>query len=147
MPTRDVPYPAFNFLVNFDNFETFGGFQDASGLQTEVTVSEYRNGNEKLNHVRKVQGVHKVGDVTLKRGIIKSADLWEWIQQTRTQGPAAKKEVSIVLRDEAGNPVQTWNLHKVIPLKYTGPTFAGKGGGDVAMEELVLSSEGLDLAT
>ena len=83
--------------------------------------------------------------MTLKRGVVNSADMWAWIQDTRTKGPDAKREVSITLRDEAGAPVQTWKLHAVIPLKYTGPTFAGKGGGDVAMEELVLSSEGLDL--
>jgi phage tail-like protein len=146
MATRDVPYPAFNFVVNIGQGEAFGGFSDVAGLQTELTVSEYRNGNEKLNHVRKVQGVHKVGDVTLKRGIVNSKDMWAWIQSARTQGPAAKLEVSITLRDEAGQAVQTWNLHRVIPLKYTGPTLAGKGGGDVAMEELVLSAEGLDLA-
>jgi phage tail-like protein len=143
---RTTPYPAFNFIVNIGTGEAFGGFSDVSGLQTEITVAEYRNGNEKLNHVRKVQGVHKVGDVTLKRGVVNSGDMWSWIQDTRTKGPDAKREVSIILRDEAGKPVQTWNLHSVIPLKYTGPTFAGKGGGDVAMEELVLSSEGLDLA-
>jgi phage tail-like protein len=144
---RQIPYPAFNFIVNIGSGEAFGGFSDASGLQTEITVAEYRNGNEKLNHVRKIQGVHKVGDVTLKRGVVNSADMWTWIQDTRTKGPDAKREVSIALRDEAGTTVQTWKLHGVIPLKYTGPTFAGKGGGDVAMEELVLSSEGLDLAT
>jgi phage tail-like protein len=146
MAERTTPYPAFNFIVNIGTGEAFGGFSDVSGLQTEITVSEYRNGNEKLNHVRKVQSVHKVGDVTLKRGLVKSADMWSWIQDTRIKGPDAKREVSIVLRDEAGQPVQTWNLHNVIPLKYTGPTFAAKGGGDVAMEELVLSAEGLDLA-
>ena len=31
-----------------------------------------------------------------------------------------------------------------MPLKYTGPTLAAKGGGDVAMEELVLSIESLE---
>ena len=144
---RNTPYPAFNFIVTVAGSEAFGGFSDVSGLQTEITVSEYRNGNDKLNHVRKIQGIHKVGDVTLKRGVVNSADLWAWIQDTRTQGPDAKREVSITMRDEAGQPVQTWNLHSVIPLKYTGPTFAAKGGGDVAMEELVLSAEGLDLAT
>jgi phage tail-like protein len=144
---RNTPYAAFNFIVTVGNGETLGGFSDVSGLQTEITVAEYRNGNEKLNHVRKVQGVHKVGDVTLKRGIVNSHDIWAWLQDTRTKGPDAKREVSITLRDEAGKNVQTWNLHNVIPLKYTGPTLAAKGGGDVAMEELVLSSEGLDLAT
>jgi phage tail-like protein len=147
MPDRTVPYPAFNFIVNIGQGEAFGGFSDVSGIQTELTVAEYRNGNEKLNHVRKVQLLDKTGDVTLKRGIVKSKDMWDWIQSARTDGPAAKLEVSITMRDEAGQPVQSWNLHRVIPLKYTGPTLAAKGGGDVAMEELVLSVEGLDLAS
>jgi len=38
--------------------------------------------------------------------------------------------------------VRKWILQAVVPLKYTGPTLAGKGG-DVAMEEVVLSSEGI----
>ena len=72
MANRDTPYGAFNFTVSFDGGETFGGFSDVSGIGTELTVAEYRNGNEKENHVRKVPGVHKVSDVTLKRGIVDS---------------------------------------------------------------------------
>ncbi len=147
MPDRQVPYGAFNFIVKFDGSETFGGFSDVSGLSTEITVAEYRNGNEAENHVRKISGVHKVADVTLKRGIINSQSLWEWIGQVRTQGVLGQKNLSITLLDEARNPVQTWTLRNCIPLKYTGPTLAAKGGGDVAMEELVISSEALVLGT
>src|SRR4029450_13782548 len=146
MPDRITPYGAFNFLVDIGSgnaMEPLGGFSDVSGLMTEITVAEYRNGNEPENHVRKVQGIHKVGDVTLKRGIVNSADLWGWIETTRTAGPDAKRDVVIPLRNEAGQDVQSWTLQRVIPLKYTGPTLAAKGGGDVAMEELVLSAEGL----
>jgi phage tail-like protein len=146
MANRTTPYGAFNYVVNFDGGEAFGGFSDVSGIGTEVTVAEYRNGNERENHVRKVAGVHKVGDVTLKRGIVNSKTLWDWLAATRTQGPAAQKSVSITLHDEAQNPVQSWVLRGVIPMKYTGPTFAGKGGGDVAMEEIVLSAEGMEIA-
>jgi phage tail-like protein len=138
-----LPYGAFNYVVKFDNQEEFGGFSDVSGLGTEITVAEYRNGNEELNHVRKIPGIHKVSDVTLKRGIVDSESLWLWIEDVRILSVGAQKEVSITLLDEAREPVQTWTLQGVIPLKYTGPTFAGKGGGDVAMEELVLSTEGL----
>ena len=56
MANRDTPYGAFNFVVNFDGGDTFGGFSDVSGIGTEITVAEYRNGNEKENHVRKVPG-------------------------------------------------------------------------------------------
>jgi phage tail-like protein len=147
MGARAVPYGAFNFIVNVGGGEALGGFSEVNGLQTEITVAEYRTGTDKLNHVRKVQGIYKVGDVTLKRGIVNSHDVWSWNQDTRTKGPDAKRDVSITLRDEAGQPVQTWNLHNVIPLKISGPNLVAKGGGDVAMEELVLSCEGLDLAT
>lgn len=149
MPDRTTPYGAFNFLVNLNGpvgpEEPLGGFSDVSGLGTEMTVAEYRNGNDPENHVRKVPGVHKVGDVTLKRGIVSSADLWEWIDATRRTGVLAQRDVVITLRDESGADVQGWTLRGVIPLKYTGPTLAAKGGGDVAMEELVLSAEALEL--
>ena len=145
MANRTTPYGAFNYLVNFDGGEVFGGFSDVSGIGTEVTIAEYRNGNEKENHVRKVAGIHKVSDVTLKRGILNSKSLFDWINQTRTQGPAAQRNVTITLLDEAHAPVQTWVLRGVVPMKYTGPTLAGKGGGDVAMEEIALSAEALEI--
>jgi len=108
-----------------------------------MTVAEYRNGSDAENHVRKIPGVHKVGDVTLKRGLIGAKDLFDWINQTRTDGYKAKRSVTIHLMDESRNgPAATWKLQGAMPLKYTGPTLAGKGGGDVAMEELVLSCEG-----
>jgi phage tail-like protein len=144
---RSVPYGAFNYIVSFDGGEIFGGFSDVSGIGSEIKVAEYRNGNEVENHVRKVPGTHTVSDTTLKRGIIKSTDVWEWIKQTRTLGPAAQKTVTIELLDEAQTPVQRWVLRGVVPTKYTGPTLAGKGGGDVAMEELVLSAQAIEIET
>ena len=148
MADRTTPYGAFNFLVNLNGpigeDQPLGGFSDVSGLGTEITIAEYRNGNERPNHVRKIPGIHKVSDVTLKRGIVNSNDLWSWITQTRNEGVAAKRTVVITLRDEAGNAVQKWTLGNVVPMKYTGPTLAAKGGGDVAMEEMVLSAESLE---
>lgn len=145
MANRTTPYGAFNFVVNFDGGEIFGGFSDVSGIGTEMGIAEYRNGNDKENHVRKVGGIHKVSDVTLKRGIVNSITLFQWVKAARTQGPEAKKSVNILLLDEAQKPVQSWILRGVLPMKYTGATLAAKGGGDVAMEELVLSSEGLEM--
>jgi phage tail-like protein len=145
MANRTTPFGAFNYVVNFDGGEIFGGFSDVSGIGTEVTIAEYRNGNEKENHVRKLAGISKMSDVTLKRGILNSKSLFDWIQATRIQGPAAQKNVSITLLDETQKPVQSWVLRGVVPMKYTGPTLAGKGGGDVAMEEVVLSAEAMEI--
>src|SRR5215212_12248502 len=112
MADRTTPYGAFNFVVNLNGpvgeDQPLGGFSDVSGLSNEITMAEYRNGNEKPNHVRKVPGIHKVGDVTCKRGIVNSKDLWDWITQARNQGCVAKRDVVITLRDETGKSVQKW---------------------------------------
>jgi phage tail-like protein len=145
MADRTTPYGAFNFIVSFDGTD-FGGFSDASGLSTEITMAEYRTGKDPRNHVQKVPGVFKSGDVTLKRGIVSSKDLWAWVTAVRTTGVLGrKKTVVITLKDEARNDVQTWTLTNVTPMKLTGPTLAAKGGADVAMEELVLSAEVIDM--
>jgi phage tail-like protein len=145
MNPRDTPYGAFNFTVDLGSGTT-GGFSDVSGLVTEMTTADYRNGNEPENHVRKVPGMHKVTDITLKRGLIGSDDLFAWMRETRTAGYKAKRDITVRLLDEAHEKVAiTWKLRGVVPLRYTGPTLAGKGGGDVAMEELVLSCEGLEI--
>jgi phage tail-like protein len=150
MPDRTAPYPSYNYIVNLngprDPNKLLGGFSDVSGLETDVHISEYRDGNETNPHVRKIPGSHKVGDVTLKRGLVDSSDLWAWIVDTRTNGVKAQRDVVITLRDEAANPVQKYTLRNAVPMKYTGPTLAGKGAGDVAMEELVLSAEGFEIA-
>jgi phage tail-like protein len=146
---RETPYGAFNFQVSLgeggrDAAQIIGGFSDVSGLGTEITVAEYRNGNEKENHVRKVPGIYKVSDVTLKRGIVNSEDLWEWIAAVQRTGYKGRRTVHVKLMDETGDTeVQKWTLTNALPTKYTGPTLAAKGGGDVAMEELVLASESI----
>lgn len=150
MANRTAPLPAYNYTVDLGGTpgpnDLLGGFSDVSGLETDIHISEYRNGNEAEPHVRKIPGSHKVGDITLKRGVVNSADLWSWITATRTTGVAAQRDVVIVLRDEAGNPVQQWKLRGVVPMKYTGPTLKGAGASEVAMEELVLSAEAYEIS-
>jgi len=46
---RANPYGTFNFLVDLGTGDTGSvkaGFQEVSGLNTEVTSTDYRNGNE-----------------------------------------------------------------------------------------------------
>lgn len=145
MADRQSPYSAFNFLVEFNGEDIGAGFSDVSGLSTDVTIADYREGTDKENHVRKVPGMHKVSDITLKRGIINSATLWDWIKQVRQYGIAAQRNVTITMMDESNqNEVQSWFLRGAVPMKYSGPSLAAKGGSDVAMEELVLSIESLE---
>ncbi len=140
---RDNPYGAFNFLVALGDgqeAETVGGFSDVSGLGREVNYSEYRNGNEMFNTVRKIANTYKTDDVTLKRGLVGSTTLFTWLKNV-SNGDHDPRVVTITLLDEARNPVSTWKLRNAQPKKWTGPTLAAKGGGEVAMEELSLVAE------
>jgi phage tail-like protein len=147
---RENPYGAFNYIVALGGDtgdgaegEVVGGFSDVSGLGVEVSYSEYRNGNEKFNTVRKVPNSHKLDDITLKRGLVGSEDLFAWLKTVR-DGEADSRQITITLLDEARQPVATWSLRNAQPKKWTGPTLAAKGGGEVAMEELSLCHEGIE---
>ncbi len=147
---RDNPYSAFNYIVALGGAQgdgsegsIIGGFSDVSGLGDEVNYSEYRNGNEKFNTVRKIPNTHKLDDVTLKRGLVGSTDLFVWLKTVR-EGTVDARSVTITLFDEARQPVATWKLRRAQPKKWTGPTLAAKGGGEVAMEELSLCHEGIE---
>jgi phage tail-like protein len=146
---RDNPYGTFNFLVDIGTGDTESikaGFQEVSGMNIEVTSADYRNGNDKANHVRKINGMHKIGDVTLKRGLIGALDLYEWINEVRLGSQTAKRSVTIQLRDEAGTAtVMIWKLTNARPMRYTVPAFNAKTGTEVAIEELVLSCEDLQI--
>jgi phage tail-like protein len=120
-----------------------GGFSDVSGLGNEVKFSEYRNGNDKENHVRKVANVNSTDDVTLKRGVIGDLSLFAWLKATR-EGDVEPRTVTITLLDEARKEVCSWVLNAAQPKKWVGPTLAAKGGGEVAMEELHLVAERID---
>ena len=150
MAQRDNPYGAFNFMVRLGTLgsedQIVGGFADVSGLGNEVKYSEYRNGNDRENHVRKVANTNTPDDVTLKRGVIGDLRLFSWLKDTR-EGTHDPQTVTITLLDEARAPVCSWVLQSAQPKKWVGPTHAAKGGGEVAMEELQLVAERIDFLT
>lgn len=145
---RDRPYAQFNFLVDLGTGNTDGpvaGFQECSNIGMEVTVAEYRNGNEKENSVRKITGLNKATDVTLKRGVIGSADLYAWLNDIRNGNANSLRTVRIsLISEDHTQAVQTWSLLRARIIKYVAGPFNAKGT-DVAMEELTLAYERMEM--
>ena len=144
---RDFPYGQFNFLVDLGTGSTDGpqaGFQECSEIGMAVDVIEYRNGNDRVNEVRKLAGLTRYPDVTLRRGVIGSLDLHEWIDQVRNGDQSAVRTVRIQLQSEDHSEiVMTWKLLRARIVKHvSGPLDAR--GTDVAMEELTLAYERLE---
>src|SRR5881296_3665566 len=133
---RDRPYVQFNFLVDLGTGNTDGaeaGFQECSGIGMEVTVAEYRNGNSRENSVMKITGMNKSTDVTLKRGVIGSIDLYSWLNDIRNGNQAALRTVTVhLMSEDRSQVVLSWTLQRARIIKYTcGPMNAK--GTDVAM--------------
>jgi phage tail-like protein len=145
---RDRPYHQFNFLVDLGTGDTEGveaGFSECSPIELEVSVAEYRNGNDRENAVRKITGLHKVADVTLKRGLIGSLSLYQWLDDIRNGNQSALRTVTIQLQSEDHTEVvMTWRLVRARIIKHTSGPFNAKGT-DVAMEELTLAYERLEV--
>ena len=152
MPDRSVPYPSFNYVVYLSHPAglrmPLGGFSEAIGLTQRSAV--YRSGDESGRNLggRKIPGtggIHNVGDITLKRGVVSVGDLWSWMAAARNSSSAARRSGTVTLRDETGTPIISWKFTKAMPVRYKGPPLGGKGSGDCAIEELVLSAESIEL--
>src|SRR3954468_18269139 len=127
---RERPYVQFNFLVDLGTGNSEGpeaGFQEVSGIGMEVTVSEYRNGNARENSVWKITGMNKSTDVTLKRGVIGSLNLYQWLDDIRNGNQGAMRDVTISLLSEDHNPVMSWRLKNARIIKYVAGPFNAKG--------------------
>ncbi len=144
---RERPYVQFNFLVDLGSGTTGpeAGFQECSGIGMEVTVAEYRTGNAKENSVMKITGMNKSSDITLKRGVIGSLNLYQWLNDIRNGNQDAMRTVILQLQNEDHTAtVMTWKLLRARIIKFTcGPLNAK--GTDVAMEEMVLAYERLEM--
>lgn len=145
---RERPYAQFNFLVDLGSGETTGpqaGFQECSEIGMSVDVVEYRNGNDKENGVRKLTGLARYPDVTLKRGIIGSLDLYSWLDEIRNGDETAYRTVTVQLMNEDHSVVaETWKLLRARIVKHVSGPFNAKRS-DVAIEELTLAYERLQM--
>ena len=141
-PARNDPFAAQHFRVEIAGL-TAAGFLSCSGLVAETEVIDYRLGNDRTA-ARKLPGLHKFGNVTLKRGYTADRQLWDWYKGV-LDGAPQRRNVAIVLTDDAGVDLLRWNVHNAWPAKYEGPTL-NASGNDVAMETLELAHEGFELA-
>jgi len=143
MPTgeRKDPYRNFRFLVEIDGIIQ-AGFSEATIPDSTQEPIEYREGNEPPT-VRKLPGLVKYGNVTLKWGITDSLELYNWrklVEQGKMKD--ARRNMAIILMDEEGNIAARWEFSDAWPSKYDAPDLNAKGN-DIAIETLEIVHEGM----
>lgn len=127
---REDPYAAFNFEVDIGGVVV--GFAEVIGLGCEIDYPETDEGRI----------ASRVNDVIFRRGVTGDLSIWAWVR-TVMSGERDARTVTVSLLDERRNPVCVWVLVGARPTKWSGPTFMAMGT-EVAMEELVVSADGLE---
>jgi phage tail-like protein len=143
MPSvRQDPYLDFNFRIEIDG-NAAAAFREAELPEGRIEVVAYRDGTDRTSAARLLPGRIEYGPLILRRGFAGDASLFEWWQAV-SQGALDRRNVSVVLLDEQGDPVARWNLRRAWPAKWSGPSLDALGN-EVAIESLELAHEGIEL--
>jgi phage tail-like protein len=138
---RKDPYRNFRFLLEIDSIVQ-AGFSECTIPDTTSDVIDYREGNEQPS-ARKLPGLTKWGNITLKWGATDSLELYSWrrlVEQGKMKD--ARRKVTVILQDEEGNNAARWEFVDAWPSKYDAPDVTAKGN-DVAVETLEIVHEGM----
>ena len=157
MARDDQLLTTFRFEVTFDRVAGDGaqrlgdgGFQEVSGLEVEMDVSEYEEGGRNDGVVRRV-GRAKYQPIVCKRGMFgpgggdAEPELWQWFQDVvGGVRPVRRYNGTVKVQDQSGSTRATWRFVRAVPAKLVGPQLNAKTG-EVAIEEIHLHHEGLFL--
>lgn len=141
---RNDPYRSFNFRVEIDGL-TVGSFSECSGLTCDGDAVDYREGTDLPLNVRKLVGLRKYANISLKRGYTQNTELWDW-HRNIVNGVADRRNGTIILMDEERKDVLRWDFENGWINKIEGPSMKATGN-EVAVESVEIVHEGLKLAS
>jgi phage tail-like protein len=136
---RRDPYRVYNFIVEIDGISR-AAFRECSGLDSSSDPIDYREGTDGRT-MRKLPGLVKHANITLKWGTTDDGSLWDW-HRSVVDGTVERKNGSIVLLDDTGAEKLRWNFVDGWPTKWLGPSLNATGN-EVAIESLEIVHEGL----
>jgi phage tail-like protein len=140
--TRTDPYRNFRFRVEIDGIDQ-GGFREVSIAESSQDPIEYREGTHPPT-MRKIPGLIKYGNVTLKWGVTDSMDLYKWrksIEDGKTS--SNRKNMAVVLIDDEGKEKSRWNFSNAWPTKYD-PADLNATANEIAIETLEIAHEKME---
>jgi len=139
---RKDPLVSFSFYVEVQG-EVTGTFRECTGLGSESDLIETKESNKGKLVYMKIPGALKWQNITLKRGITDSMDLFKWRKKVEQGDIAgARKNGSIVLYDQSNMEIARWNFVNGWPRKISGPTFNAQSN-EIGVEELEIVHEGI----
>lgn len=139
---RQDPLRNARFRLEIDGLQV-AGFSEVAIGATTTEVIDYREGNEPMR-VRKLSGLTRFGNISLKRGVTDSLELFHWNQQiVQGQLNTNRRNVVIVVLGEAGDDRARFVVSNAWPTKYD-PSELNAKGNEVFIECLELANEGIE---
>ena len=138
----EYPLPGYHFQVEWGG--TRLGFAEVSGLNIEVEVIEYREGTHAEYSAKKMPGIPKYSNITLKRGILAGDnEFFDWVKTVQLN-KVERRDLVISLLNENHEPAMVWKAKNAFPVKLEGPILKATGS-EVAIETLEIAHEGLSI--
>jgi phage tail-like protein len=141
--THELNYVTTNrFYVEIDK-SIAASFSECSGLSVQIKKNVFYEGG--VNDQQRIYlGQTEFADVTLKRGITDNQGFWKWISSVFTARQSTRRNVNILVFNQAGETMMSWTLIGAIPIAWKTPGLQADGNA-VAIEELTLAYEGLEV--
>lgn len=138
----EYPLSKFHFQVEWGGSKI--GFTEASGLDIETEVIEYREGSSPEYHKIKMPGMRKFSNITLKRGYFTSDnEFYVWLNTTK-MNEVERRDLTLSLLNESHEPVVVWKVKNAWPSKITSTDLKSDDNA-VAIESIELVHEGLTI--
>ncbi len=144
MADREDPLVAFKFGLEIEG-KLSGYFTTVGGIGSESEVVEHKIVNPDTGEtiIQKIPGRLTWTEVSLKRGVTSTIDVWQWRQEV-VDGKVddARTNCSVVAFNQANEEIARWNFENAWPSKVTGPDM-DSGGTDYMVEEMTIVHEGM----
>jgi phage tail-like protein len=140
---RSDPLVSFSFYVEVGGYIS-GTFRECSGMGSETELIETKETERGKLIYMKVPGALKWENISLKRGVTNSMDIYNWRKQVENGDVAgARSNGSIVMYDQMNTEMARWNFKMGWPRKVSGPTFNAQAN-EIGIEELEIVHEGIE---
>ncbi|MBN8674261.1 MAG: phage tail protein [Chitinophagales bacterium] len=136
----NYPLPKFHFQVEWAGARI--GFTEITGLTLETEVIEYREGSSPEYNKIKMPGLHKFGNLTMKRGTFAGDnDYYKWYNTVKLN-TIERRDITISLLNENHEPVVVWKIKSAWPVKIQSPDLKSDAN-EAAIESIEVAHEGL----
>jgi phage tail-like protein len=123
--------------------QTIAGFQEVTGLESSIEIHEYKEGGRN-DFTHKFATSTNFGNITFKRGVAVTPELWTWFDKVRRGSFGARRSILIAHLDYEGNAAMVWYVSRALPTKYSGPGW-NAAQSSIAVESIEIAHEGLVL--